>query len=131
MRYFILATLLLSLAGCTKSAATLSGGKPVSHWVQALHDPDSKARKHAVSKLGNVGTADSAAFPALLEALKDRDPQVRCEVVTALLKFGPKSREAIPALTELQRSDRSPQVRQYASRALAQLQPTTVARAER
>lgn len=109
-------------AGCGKSPPTLAGGRPVSYWVGALRDPDAKVRKKAAFKLGNVGTADPAAFPALLGALEDRDAVVRREVILALVKFGPAAKEAIPALTAVQEKDRDAKARAYASKALVKLQ---------
>jgi len=114
--------LLVFLQGCSQSPPTLSGGRPVSHWVEALRSSDAKSRKEAAFKLGNVGPTDPTALPALLGALKDRDAVVRREAILALLKFGPEAREAVPALTELREHDRDPKVRDYAARALEKLQ---------
>ena len=108
-------------AGCGKARPTLAGGKPVSHWVRALADPDAKVRKRAVTKLGNVGPSDPAALPALVRALRDRDPGVRREAVVAVLKCGPAAKEAVPVLAELARRDPDPQVRDRAAQALARL----------
>jgi HEAT repeat protein len=115
----ILAFLLL---GCGQPKATLAGGKPVSYWLKAIQDRDPKVRKTAVVKLGNVGTVDSAALPAVLGALKDPDAAVRREAILALLKFAPAANEAIQTLLEMQRNDRDAQVRTYAAQALAKLQ---------
>jgi hypothetical protein len=101
---------------------SMAGGKPVSAWVEALRSPDARVRKHAVDKLGNVGSSDSAALPAILTALKDVDAEVRCEAILALMKCGAEAREAASQLTELSRRDRSARVRDYADRALRKLQ---------
>ena len=100
----------------------LAGGKPVEHWLQALQDPDAKVRKVAVTKLGNVGTADPAALPAILSALKDPDADVRGEVILALMKFGTLTQEEISALTEMKDRDADPHVRALAIKALEKLQ---------
>jgi HEAT repeat protein len=122
LRRIVLATLpILVLSGCGKGQPTLAGGKPVSYWVQALHDPDARVRKKAVFKLGNAGAADASVLPALLRALKDVDAAVRCEAILALLKLGPPAREALPILGELERSDRDARVRACATRALEKL----------
>jgi HEAT repeat protein len=121
MRTLTWAALALLVCGCAKSPPTLAGGKPVSHWVEALHGRDAKARKTAAAKLGNVGPADPAVLPALTAALRDRDPGVRREAVLGLLKCGPGAREAAGALAELRQRDRDPQVRTYAAKALARL----------
>ena len=80
-----LALLLATVCGCGKEQPTLSGGKPVGHWVRTLQDPIPKMRKQAAFKLGNVGTSDPVALPALIGALKDRDAGVRREAVLAAL----------------------------------------------
>ena len=116
---FVLAIL---LSGCNKERPMVAGGKPVSHWVEALKEPDAKQRKTAVIKLGNVGAADEAVLPALLGALADTDAGVRREAILALMKYGPGAREAIPRLTDLSKSDRDAQVRKYAARALEKLE---------
>jgi HEAT repeat protein len=114
--------LVLLLIGCGQPRAMLAGGKPVNHWLKALQNPDPKVRKTAVTKLGNIGPADSAALPAINGALKDPDAAVRCEAILALLRSGPSANEAIPTLLEMHRNDRHAQVRSYAAQALAKLQ---------
>jgi HEAT repeat protein len=111
----------VTACGCGRAAPTLAGGKPVHFWVEALQSPDAATRRHAVSKLGNVGRADAEAFPALLAALKDRDAGVRREAILAVMKCGPDAKEAEPVLAELQQKDRDSQVRSYAGRALASI----------
>jgi HEAT repeat protein len=121
MRMLALLVLAVLVTGCSKSAPTLAGGKPIEAWVAALKDPDAKTRKTAAAKLGNVGPADPAAFPALHDALKDRDAGVRCEVILALVKFGPEVKDAVPALTQLRRHDPDARVRDYAAKALEKI----------
>jgi HEAT repeat protein len=113
--------MIVVLAGCAKKEPLLSHGQPVSHWLQALHDPDPKTRKKAIVALGHVGTADPAAIPAVIDAIKDSDPTVRAEAVLALLNLGPDAKEAVPALTEAQ-SDKDAKVREYAAKALERVQ---------
>jgi HEAT repeat protein len=108
----------------------MTGGKPVSYWVQALQGPDPSLRKKAVFKLGNVGPTDAVVCPALLGALKDADAAVRCETILALLKCGPSARNAIPTLTEMQQQDSDARVRSYAGRALETLQQSKPSRRE-
>jgi HEAT repeat protein len=117
----MLFVVIVAVAGCGQVAPTQVGGKPVSHWVQALQDRDPRVRKKAVDKLGNVGTADPAVVPALIAAVKDRDAGVRAEAVLRLLQLGPAARDAVPALTEAQK-DRDPTVRAHAARALQRIQ---------
>ena len=99
----------------------LAGGKPVDQWVAALNDPDAKTRKTAALKLGNVGTADPHALPALIAALDDRDAKVRTEVVLALVKFGHEAREAVPKLERIRRNDPNLKVRDYAGKLIEKL----------
>jgi len=110
------------LIGCGQSQPTLSGGKPIEHWLQALKNPDARVRKEAASKLGNAGPANSAVLPALIAALRDSDAKVRCEVILALVKFGFDANEAVPILTELQKSDNDARVRSYSAEALEKIQ---------
>ena len=121
-RLVVVAVLCGLLVGCGQTQPTLSGGKPLEHWVQALKDPDARVRKEAASKLGNAGPANSAVLPALIAALRDSDPKVRCEVILALVKFDADAKEAVPILTELQKSDCDARVRTYAGEALEKIQ---------
>jgi HEAT repeat protein len=109
------------LSGCGRAEPTVAGGRPVSFWIEALQSPDAKLRQKAVFKLGNVGPADAAAYPALVSALNDAHADVRCEAIVALLKFGSTARDSIPVLIELQRQDRDARVRSHAARALEKL----------
>jgi HEAT repeat protein len=116
-----MAFVLVAVAGCGRTPPTLAGGKPVSYWLEAVQGPDSRLRKTAVFRLGNVGPGDAAVMPALLGALRDRDAAVRREAILALMKCGAEARDAVPALTDLRQRDRDAQVRAYAARALESL----------
>jgi len=109
------------LPGCRPAQPTLAGGKPVEHWIKALDDPQPKVRKQAVIKLGNVGTADPKALPALIVAMKDGDAEVRCAAILAVVKLGPAAQETVPQLNEIQKQDRAAKVRACAARALEKL----------
>ena len=115
------ALLVVLASGCSKTPASLAGGKPVGYWIEALGGQDAKLRKTAVAKLGNVGSADPAAFPAVVKALNDADASVRCEAILALLKFGDQAQEAEAALTALHQRDRDAKVRDYAAKVLEKL----------
>jgi vesicle coat complex subunit len=108
-------------SGCHDPQPTLSGGKPVSHWVEALRHPDAKVRKEAAFKLGNVGSSDPLVVPALIEALKDLDAGVRREAILALVKCESDNRNAESALQNLRDHDPDPEVRGYAAKALVKL----------
>jgi HEAT repeat protein len=122
MRIVAFAILMVGAIGCGKAQPTLAGGKPVSYWVEATHNPDPRVRKQAVFKLGNVGPTDPAALPAVTEALKDTDAGVRRVAILALVKFGGDARSALPVLTELRQRDRDAQVRSDAAKALDRIQ---------
>src|SRR5262249_8547090 len=111
----------LAACGCSPTKPTQAGGKPVSHWVQELKNPDAKVRRHAIAKLGNVGPKDASALPAVRDSLADADAGVRAEAIQAVMKFGAAAKEAESQLVALEKSDPSAQVRQYAGKALARL----------
>lgn len=123
---YILATRLLVMlliavtfaVGCGPAAPTLAGGKPVSHWVNELRDADPAKRKEAVEKLGNVGAADPAAFPAVVEALKDPNARVRGAAILGVVKSGPAAKKAVPTLQDMKDHDSDAGVRDYAAKAL-------------
>jgi HEAT repeat protein len=107
--------------GCAKSKPVTVHGKPVEHWVQALHDPNVRVRQQAAQVLGNVGSSDPAVVPALAGAVKDPEPSVRSAAVLSLLRIGPDARGALPTLREAQ-NDKDPKVRSQAAKALARIQ---------
>jgi HEAT repeat protein len=121
-RVLMMTVVAVLAAGCGEAPPTLSGGKPMSHWVEALRGPDAKLRKTAAFKLGNVGPTDPAVLPALLAALKDNDAGVRSEAIVALMKCGPDAREAVESLTDLRRRDPDARVRNHAARALQKIE---------
>jgi HEAT repeat protein len=92
----------LFLAGCGAKEPVKAYGKPVADWLAELKKPDSRARKKAVTALGQIGSADPAAIPALIGALRDEDAAVKEKAIMALQHLGPAAKEAIPALTEIQ-----------------------------
>jgi HEAT repeat protein len=123
MRWWLLMGVLLVTAGCGPAPPTLAHGKPVSHWVEVLRHPDARQRRKAVQVLGNVGTTDPAALPALTGAVRDPDPGVRGEAVLALLKMGPAARDAAPVLRAAEK-DRDPRVRAKVAKALERIEGT-------
>jgi len=112
----------LGIVGCSSQPeSTQIGGKPLSHWLTALKDKDPKARKAAVTHVGNVCASDPSAMSALIETLKDPDAGVRCEVLLALMRSGSAASEAIPKIAEMQQKDSNDQVRKYAAKALERI----------
>jgi HEAT repeat protein len=122
MRCVILTLSAFCIIGCGKSAITLAGGKPVSHWLQVVKDPDPRIRKNAVFKLGNIGPGEAAVLPAVIAALEDKEAAVRREAILALMKFGAAAKEAAPILIELRQHDRDALVRSHAANALKNLE---------
>jgi HEAT repeat protein len=121
MRILFMAGVVALTSGCGRPETVTAGGKPVAYWLEAVHSPDARLRKQAVTKLGHVGPEDPATLPALMDALRDPDAEVRRAAVAALASFGAAARDAIPALNDLRRNDRSARVRDDAGRALAAL----------
>jgi HEAT repeat protein len=117
MRRVLVVLLLLSLCGCGKAPPTTR----VNYWVEAVRASDVKLRKKAAFTLGNLGSADPAAIPALRGALADGDAAVRCEAILALLKCGPAAADAVPMLMDMRQRDPNAQVRRYAATAVEKL----------
>jgi HEAT repeat protein len=108
---------LLLSCGCGKTPSTTR----VSYWVEAVRAHDAKLRKKAAFTLGNLGTVDPAAVPALRGALTDPDAAVRCEAILALVKCGPAAAEAAHTLRDMQTRDPNAQVRLFAAKAVEKL----------
>jgi len=119
LKWFLIASALT--VGCGPAAPTLAGGKQVNHWVEASHDADPKKREEAVEKLGNVGSADPAAYPALTSALKDPNAKVRGAAILGIVRAGPAAKGAVPILQDLKDHDPDPGVRDYAAKALKKI----------
>jgi HEAT repeat protein len=119
----VAAVLAAGIIGCGRAKPPLlAGGKSVDHWVAALADSKFKVREEAVTKLGNVGTSDAAAIPALITALKDKNPEVRREAIFALAKSGRAAQDAVEPLAEIEQHDKDPRVREQAAKGLKMLQ---------
>jgi HEAT repeat protein len=112
----------VTFAGCGQPPAPKTAHyQPVSHWVATLKDPDAKVRKQAVRILGNVGTNDDAAIPALTQALADTDAAVRIEAIIGLMKIGPPADVAVAALENIRDKDSDATARTYAGRAIERI----------
>ena len=117
MRRILLIVVLIALSGCGRVQPTMAGGK----WAAALRDPDAQVRRKAAFTLGNIGSSDPAALPALIGALRDADAGVRGEAILALPKCGAAAKTAVPALDDLKARDPDPGVRRYAGEALEKI----------
>jgi len=115
---------LLAVAGCGPQRPTefTVSGKPLEHWLETIKTGEVPSREKAIAALGNVATADPQVVPALAAALHDSAPSVRGKAALALLKIGPDARAAIDSLTSAAQNDTDPDVRLYASKALAKVQ---------
>jgi HEAT repeat protein len=100
----------------------LAHGKPLSYWLETVHNRDVRLRKKAVQTLGNIGPVDQAVIPALTSALKDPDVGVRKEAIESLVKMGPKAKEAVPTLDEISRHDANAKVKSDAEKAIQSIQ---------
>jgi HEAT repeat protein len=122
MRRAAIVTLVLVLTGCGSPPAEplRAHGHTAGEWAEVLRSNDVKARRRAVTALGNLGAADPTVVPTLAGALKDRDARVRAAAALALFGIGPAARDAAPAL-EAAKSDRDPTVREHAAQALARV----------
>ena len=121
MRRLCLIGFVLLFCGCSQPPESLhAGGKSIDYWLQRSHDHDARIRKEAVAKLGNIGTEDPGARPAVIAALKDADASVRSQAVQALARAidDPEAAQALREATK----DKDPKVRDYAIRALKQLE---------
>jgi HEAT repeat protein len=109
-----------ALAGCKgkPEQPPQAGGKPIGHWLDAMHDPNVKARAEAALKLGNVGAADPRALPALIEGLADPESPVRHAAMDGIVKLGAGAKDAVPALQKIRDSDVDPKLRDLAGRML-------------
>ncbi len=124
MRYAWLFCVVAVLAGCRgkPEGPPQAAGKPITHWLEALHDPDVKLRTEAAKKLGNVGGADPQALPALIEALADPEPEVRLAAMDGVVKFGPGGKDAIPALEKIRDGDADAHLRDLAVRMIKHIE---------
>lgn len=92
-------------------------GRPLSAWVADLKAPAPYTRNAAAYAIGGMGSAATAAVPALIVALKDEQPTVRYPVCIALREIGPTAKEAVPALTQVL-DDRNDDVAAMARKAI-------------
>jgi HEAT repeat protein len=122
VKWQIIAISCLLFGGCKEASVPVTSGKPISYWVKATTDADPKARRDAVFKLGNTGSADVSVMPALIAALKDPDSHVRCEAILAIMKTKSPPDNAVASLKDMQTHDSDAKVRDYAAKACKKIQ---------
>src|SRR5690348_1173584 len=115
MKKLALLGLALLVVGCGR--APLHGGKPASHWMERLEDPDPAVRRQAARSLAALEARE--AVPGLITALKDKDTGVRADAAEALWSIGPAAKDAVPDLIAALR-DKAPEVRLNAAGALGE-----------
>jgi hypothetical protein len=95
-------------------------GKTSAEWVQALGDPDEKARRKALMQLNFVSSEWDDPVPVLLDVLKSDNPVARIQAMKALGGLGDRATKAVPALTDALRSPDA-NVRGEAAHTLAEM----------
>jgi HEAT repeat protein len=116
MKKLALLGLAVLVVGCAR--APLHKGKPASHWMEQLGDPDPAVRRQAANSLAALEAKE--AVPGLITALKDKDTGVRASAAEALWSIGPEAKEAVPDLIAALK-DKSPEVRLNAAGALGEI----------
>ena len=112
-----------ALPGCggEERGPILSGGREVKSWVKDLHDPKPQVRRQAVLKLGNAADSDPTVAEGLTEALNDSDALVRRDAILAVAKLKEPSVAIKERLQTMSRSDKDPQTRELARKAVIRL----------
>ncbi len=110
--------LLYTVLGCGgPKPPAIAGGKTTAQWIKALGDQEVAVRTEAIKKLGNIGSKDREALPAIMIALADAAPAVRREAIYAVVRNWPASREGLLVLKEMQENDGDPDIRKIAEEA--------------
>jgi HEAT repeat protein len=113
MRYLLIVSLPLLLAGCT-------GPRSTADWLEQLKDPDVVKRRQAIRELGDRTTDAEQITTALADALQDKNGYVRHDAALTLGKLGPRARRVVPALT-VALKDKERNVRKAAAQALKKI----------
>jgi len=117
---FLIAVLVFEV-GCGPSQPPIAGGKTTEHWIEELKNEKIEVRVEAVKKLGNIGSKDPEALPAVFEALSDSTPAVRKEAIYAVVRNRSASAEAWPILEEMKDNDQDKDIRKIAGEAFHNL----------
>lgn len=96
-------------------------GRPLSHWVAALRNPDPAVRAEAVDAITESSPRSAATVNLLLDALAaERDTSLHPAFAGALSRLGAASVAAVPRLTELLRDEHT-EIREAAASALGNI----------
>jgi hypothetical protein len=91
-RFTVLTAIAILVTTTALSAQEPAAEQRVEQEVQTLirdlHNPDESVRLRAAKRLGKIGSAASAALPALQDALKDADEDVRRIAADAMQRIG-------------------------------------------
>ena len=121
MKLYLSAAIVFAIVcGCGRkpSGPMTVGGRTVADWALDARSNDPRVRARAVSKLGNVGSSEPAAFEVVRTALGDPDPRVRRASISAIPKFGFEATASVAeTLESIARTDRDPAIRKLAARA--------------
>jgi len=129
MRFLGVVGTTLMLAGSVAAQTTpaqsrepVSGGRPLSEWIQDLTAPAPQTRNAAAYEIAGMGSAAAAAVPALIATLDDPIAAVRFPAVIALMEIGPAAKAAVPRLQQMEEEEINDEIAAAARRALRRIQ---------
>jgi len=96
--------------------------KAVPALAEALSDDNKTVRLTAVAALQRYGPKATAAVKSLGKASGDPEPRMRIGVINALALIGVKARPESGALVQALKTDKTPEVRAAAAKALGRLE---------
>jgi HEAT repeat protein len=101
-----------------------SEARPISFWIDQLHDAQAARREQAAKAVGSIGSSAKAAVPALLQAVEDQEARVRLAAIQSLGRIGPDAKDAAPALIQVyQQGNEAEDIRKAAVAALGNMGP--------
>lgn len=116
--------LVLCLVLLSASLARAADPAEVNKLIEALRNPDEKARIQAIDALGHLGPAGKSAIKTLAAQMSDKSVMVRAHAAHALELIGPADPAATEALIKAS-ADSDATVRRMAARALHKVHPAT------
>lgn len=114
--------LALSLLLMVAAIARAADPAAINKLIDALRNPDEKAKVQAIDALANLGPAAKSAVKALAAQLSDKSALVRGHAAHALMLIGPADPVAVEALIKAL-TDSDVAVRRMAVRALHHVHP--------